>query len=46
MKNRDQIIEPKNNKTSNDFLKLFIGIFVLIISLIALKYLANVLGII
>jgi hypothetical protein len=44
MKNTNQIIEPEN-KQSNDFVKLFIGIVVVIIGLIALKYLANVLGI-
>lgn len=44
MENINNVIEPENKK-SNDFMKLFIGIVVVIIALIALKYLANVLGI-
>lgn len=44
MENINQIIEPEN-KQSNDIVKLIIGIIVVIIGLIALKYLANVLGI-
>ena len=44
MENTNQIIEPENKK-SNDIMKLILGIIVVIIGLIALKYLANVLGI-
>lgn len=45
MENTNQIIEPENKKSNSDIMKLFIGIIVVIIGLIALKYLANVLGI-
>lgn len=44
MENKNNVIEPENKK-SNDFLKLVLGIIVVIIALIALKYLANVFGI-
>ncbi|KAF0235466.1 MAG: hypothetical protein FD181_3484 [Prolixibacteraceae bacterium] len=44
MENKNNTIEP-DNKKSNDFMKLIIGIIVVIISLTALKYLANVMGI-
>ncbi len=44
MENKNQAIEPQNKKM-NDFLKLFIGIVVVIISLVALKYLSTALGI-
>ena len=45
MENKNQAAEPENKKSTNDFMKLFIGIFVVIIALVAIKYLANVLGI-
>ena len=44
MENKNNTIEPENKK-SNDFKKLIIGIVVVIISLIAIKYLGNALGI-
>jgi len=44
MENKNNTIEPENKK-SNDFMKLIIGIFVVIISLIAIKYLGNMFGI-
>jgi hypothetical protein len=45
MENTKQIIEPENKKSNSDIMKLFIGIIVVIIGLIALKYLANLFGI-
>ncbi|HSO86180.1 MAG TPA: hypothetical protein VLQ91_06490 [Draconibacterium sp.] len=45
MENTNNIIKPENKK-SNDFMKLVIGIIVVIISLVALKFLSNALGII
>ena len=45
MENKNNTIEPENKK-SNDFMKLMIGIVVVIIALIALKYLSKVFGII
>ncbi len=42
MENINNTIEPENKK-SNDLVKLLIGIIVVIISLVALKYLANAL---
>jgi hypothetical protein len=44
MENKNDTIEPENKKLLNDFMKLFIGIIVVIIFLVALKYLMNVLG--
>jgi hypothetical protein len=44
MENKNNTIEPENKK-SNDLMKLVIGIFVVIIALIALKYLGNMFGI-
>jgi hypothetical protein len=44
MENKNNTIEPESKK-SNDFMKLIIGIVVVIVGLIALKYLANVLGV-
>ena len=44
MENKNNTIEPESKK-SNDFMKLIIGIIVVIVGLIALKYLANVLGV-
>ena len=44
MENTNNTIEPENKK-SNDFMKLIIGIVVVIIGLIALKFLANAFGI-
>jgi hypothetical protein len=44
MENNNQIIEPQK-KFSNDFMKLVIGIIVVIVLLVALKYLADALGI-
>jgi len=45
MENKNQTIEPENRKSINDFVKLLIGIFVVIIVMVALKYLASALGI-
>jgi len=45
MENKNQAIEPENRKSINDFVKLLIGIFVVIIVMVALKYLASALGI-
>lgn len=46
MENKGQILEPGKEKSSNDFVKLLIGIVAVIVALIALKYLSSVLGII
>lgn len=46
MENIDQTIQPNDKKSTNDFVKLVIGIVVFIIVLVALKYLVNALGII
>ncbi len=46
MENINQTIQPNDKKSSNDFLKLGIGILVFIIVLVALKYLVSALGII
>lgn len=45
MENKNHIVEPENKKSISDFMKLFIGIVVVIISMVALKYLASALGI-
>ena len=45
MENTNQTIEPKDKKSSSDFVKLVIGIVVFIIILVALKYLVSALGI-
>lgn len=44
MENNIQKAEPQNHK-SNDFMKLIIGIVIVIVSLIAIKYLASAFGI-
>jgi len=41
----NKIVEPENKKSMNDFMKLFIGIVVVIVSMVVLKYLATALGI-
>ncbi len=46
MENTNQTIEPKDSKSTNDFLKLGIGILVFVIVIVALKYLVSALGII
>lgn len=46
MDNNNHTIDPENKKSINDFIKLFIGIVVVIISIVALKYLSTALGII
>jgi hypothetical protein len=46
MENTNQTIQPNDKKSTNDFMKLLIGIFIFIIVLVALKYLVNALGII
>lgn len=46
MENTNQTIQPNDKKSSNDFIKLVIGIFVFIVILVALKYLVSALGII
>jgi hypothetical protein len=46
MKNTNQTIHPNDKKSTNDFIKLVIGIFVFILILVALKYLVSALGII
>jgi hypothetical protein len=45
MENKNHTIEPENKKSSKDFIKLLIGVFVVIISLVILKYLASAFGI-
>ena len=44
MENKNNTNEPETKK-SNDLMKLIIGIIVVIISLVAIKYLGNVMGI-
>jgi flagellar basal body-associated protein FliL len=46
MENINQTSQPNEKKSSNDFVKLVIGIVVFIIVLVALKYLVSALGII
>ncbi len=46
MENTNNITNPENKKSTNDFMKLFIGIFIVIVSLVAIKYFAQMLGII
>ncbi len=46
MENINQTIQPNDKKSTNDFIKLAIGIFVFIIVIVALKYLVSALGII
>lgn len=46
MQNKNHAVEPENKKSMNDFLKLFIGIVVVIVAMVALKYLAIALGVI
>ena len=46
MENTNQTIQPNDKKSTNDFVKLVIGIFVFILILVALKYLVSALGII
>lgn len=46
MENINQTIQPNDKKSTNDFMKLVIGIFVFIIVLVALKYLVGALGLI
>ena len=45
MENKNQITEPADNKSTNDFWKLLIGIVVVIGALVALKLLASALGV-
>ncbi len=46
MQNNNQIISPVQKKPGTDFIKLFIGIAVVIAVLVALKLLSEALGII
>ena len=45
MENKNHTVQPVNKKSMNDFTKLLIGIVVVIIAMVALKYLASALGI-
>jgi hypothetical protein len=46
MENINQTSQPNEKKSTNDFIKLAIGIVVFIIIIVALKYLVSALGII
>lgn len=46
MENINQTSQPNEKKSTNDFIKLAIGIVVFIIIIVALKYLISALGII
>lgn len=46
MENKGQILEPGKEKSSNDMIKLLVGIVVVIAALVALKYLMSALGVI
>ena len=41
----NKIAEPENKKSMNDFMKLFLGIVIVIMAMVALKLLAGALGI-
>ena len=41
----NKIAKPENKKSMSDFMKLFIGIIIVIIAMVALKFLAGALGI-
>lgn len=41
----NKIVEPESKKSMSDFMKLFIGIVIVIIAMVALKFLASALGI-
>jgi len=45
MENKNHTVQPENKKSMNDFMKLFIGIVIVIIAMVALKYMASALGI-
>jgi hypothetical protein len=45
MENKNHTIEPESKKSTKDFIKLFIGVVAVIISLVILKYLASALGV-
>jgi hypothetical protein len=45
MENKNHTVQPENKKSMSDFMKLFIGIVVVILAMVALKYLASALGI-
>lgn len=44
MESKNQNIIPEGKKSSNDFIKLLIGIIVVIAAMVALKFLASALG--
>ncbi len=46
MENTNQTIQPNDKKSTNDFMKLLIGVVVFVAVLVALKYLVSALGII
>lgn len=46
MENKNHTIDPESKKSMNDFMKLLIGIVVVIVSLVVLKYLAMAFGVI
>ncbi len=46
MENTNQTIQPNDKKSTNDFMKLLIGVVVFVVVLVALKYLVSALGII
>jgi hypothetical protein len=46
MENTNQTIQPRDKKSTNDFMKLLIGMVVFVVVLVALKYLVSALGII
>jgi hypothetical protein len=45
MENRNHTVQPVNKKSMGDFTKLLIGIVVVILAMVALKFLASALGI-
>jgi flagellar basal body-associated protein FliL len=45
MENTNQTIQPNDKKSTNDFIKLLIGIVIFVVALVALKYLISALGI-
>lgn len=46
MENKNHTVQPEDKKSMNDFMKLFIGIVIVIVAMVALKYLVSALGII